>query len=198
VRYGYAKGVPVLTAIALLGGELTWAGSVTGHVHVRNTITNLSTFVVSVDDIEGTFPAPTKPAVMDQKHLEFVPHVLPVLVGSTVEFPNSDPLMHNVFSISPAKRFNLGLYPHGTVRRMLFDKPGVVAVLCNVHLEMSGFIVVLRNPYFARTEADGSYSILGVPAGKHRLRCWHEKFTAQEKIIQVPTDGSVNIDFAME
>ena len=128
---------------------------------------------------------------MDQKKLRFVPHVLPVLVGTTVEFPNSDPVAHNVFSISEAKRFNLGLYKHGTVRRMTFDRPWVVELLWNVHLEMSAYIVVLKNPYFARTAADGTYRIENVPAGQHRLRCWYEQSPAQSRLVEVPASGEV-------
>ncbi len=165
---------------------------------MQSTTTDLSSFVVSVENVEGHFPVPAQHAVVDQKQLRFVPHVLPILVGTTVDFPNSDPLLHNVFSISPAKRFNLGLYGRGTVRRMTFDKPGVVELLCNVHLEMSGFIVVLKNPYFARTDADGRFRIADVPAGSRRVRCWHERLPAQERTVDVPSSGSVDLDFVME
>jgi plastocyanin len=175
-----------------------WGGTIEGKVRAHGALIDLSSFVISVEDIEGPFPVPAEPAVMDQKSLRFVPHVLPVLAGSTVEFPNSDPLMHNVFSISETKRFNLGLYGRGTVRRLKFDKPGVVALLCNVHLEMSAFIVVLKNPYFARTGADGSFRISGVTAGKHRVRCWHERLAAQERVVQVPASGSTDVEFPMD
>lgn len=174
------------------------AGTIQGRVQAANPNTDLSTFVVYVEDVEGSFPPPRKLAVMDQKSLRFVPHVLPILAGTTVEFPNSDPLAHNVFSISDTKRFNLGLYGRGTVRRLRFDRPGVVPLLCNVHLEMSAYIVVLKNPYFARTAADGTYRIEGVPAGRHRLRCWHENFPEQSRAVEVPASGSVTEDFHME
>ncbi len=174
------------------------AGTIEGRVRVQSSTTDLSSFVVSVEDVDGHFPVPAQHAVMDQKQLRFDPHVLPILVGTTVEFPNSDPLLHNVFSISEAKRFNLGLYGRDTIRRMTFDKPGVVELLCNVHLEMSGFIVVLKNPYFARTDAGGGFRIADVPPGPHRLRCWHERFPALERNVDVPSTGSVNIDFIME
>ncbi len=174
------------------------AGTIVGRVRVQGTTTDLSSFVLSVEDIEGYFPVPAQHASIDQKQLRFMPHVLPILVGTTVEFPNSDPLLHNVFSISETKRFNLGLYGRGTVRRITFDKPGVVELLCNVHLEMSGFIVVLKNPYFARTDPDGSFRIGEVPPGPHRVRCWHERLPAQERTVNVPSTGSVHMDFIME
>ena len=134
---------------------------------------------------------------MDQKDLTFVPHVLVIQVGTTVEFPNSDSVSHNVFSIADAKRFNLGLYRRGAVRKVKFDKPGVVELLCNVHLEMSAYIVVVKNPYFARTGFDGTYRIDNIPAGRHRVRCWHQRFPARERAVQVPETGSVRVDFSM-
>jgi plastocyanin len=180
----------------LLIGPLAWAGTIEGHV--RNVAaSDLANCVISVEDIEGSFPAPQQPALMDQKYLTFVPHVLVVLAGTTVEFPNSDPLSHNVFSISEAKRFNLGLYQRGVLRRMKFDKPGVVELLCNVHLEMSAYIVVVKNPYFARTDSDGKFRIDGVPPGKHRLRCWHERLEAHEQNVEVPKVGTVSVTFTM-
>lgn len=181
----------------LLIGRLAWAGTIEGQVRPLASTPDLSNFVISVEDIEGSFPAPQKPAVMDQKYLTFVPHVLAIQAGTTVEFPNSDPLSHNVFSISEAKRFNLGLYQRGVVRRMKFDKPGVVELLCNVHLEMSAYIVVVKNPYFARTDSDGKFRIDGVPPGKHRLRCWHERLESQEQNVEVPKVGTVSVTFAM-
>ncbi len=171
------------------------AGTIEGRVHVGTAGRELADFVISVEDIGGRFPPPSEVAVMDQKDLRFVPHVLAIPVGAIVEFPNSDPLAHNVFSISPAKRFNLGLYQRGAVRRIKFDEPGLVELLCHVHLEMSAYIVVLKNPYFARTGPDGTFRIPNVPAGQHRLRCWHERFPAQEHSVRVPEAGVAPVDF---
>ncbi len=184
-------------ALVLLFGGRTRAGTIEGRVRSTGPAVNLSNFVVSVEDIQGVFPAPQQPAVMQQIELRFVPHVLAIQVGATVEFPNSDPVSHNVFSISPAKRFNLGLYPRGGKRQIKFDQPGVVELLCNVHLEMSGYIVVLKNPYFSRTGSDGTFRIAGVPAGRYRLRCWYENLPAQERTVQVPETGSLTVDFSM-
>ncbi len=189
-----AKQVFLAALAGLLTSQPALSGTIEGHVRAAVPTADLSNFVISVEDIEGSFPSPEQPAVMEQKELRFVPHVLAIQVGTTVEFPNSDPLSHNVFSIAEAKRFNLGLYGRGMTRRVRFEKPGVVELLCNVHLEMSGYIVVLKNPYFARTASDGSFRIDGVPAGRHRVRCWHERFPAQERMVQVPEAGTVNTD----
>ncbi len=192
------KNAGLLLALLLgLSAQPVLAGTVEGHIRAPLPGKDLSNFVISVEEIEGTFPASEQPAVMEQKDLRFVPHVLVIQAGTTVEFPNSDPLSHNVFSVSEAKRFNLGLYARGVIRRVKFDKPGIVELLCNVHLEMSGFIVVVKNPYFARTSADGSFRIVDVPAGSHRLRCWHERLPAQERSVEVPKTGIVTVNFLM-
>jgi len=182
-------------ATGLLAGEGGPAGTITGRVRWTGAAADPSGFVIWIDDIEGRFVAPRQLAAMNQRGLRFIPHVLAVQVGTTVVFPNADVVWHNVFSISEAKRFNLGMFGRGTIRRMTFDKPGVVELLCNVHLEMDAFIVVVKNPYFAQTSSDGSYQIAGVPAGRHRLRCWHERLPLQEQDVEVPENGSVAVDF---
>lgn len=176
-----------------LSATLAPAGTLEGRVTAAAPA-DLGSIVVSLDDVAGSFPAPSRPVVMDQRGLRFVPHVLPIVVGTTVEFANSDPLSHNVFSISETKRFNLGLYQKGTSRQLRFDQPGIVQLLCNVHLEMSGFIVVLPNPYFARVNPDGTYRIAGVPAGRHHVRCWTETGVI-ERTVDVPGTGSAKQDF---
>jgi plastocyanin len=129
-------------------------------------------------------------AVIDQRHEAFVPHVLAVQVGTTVDFPNHDPMLHNVFSASPAKKFDLGMYPEGETRSMTFDRPGVVRIGCNVHPKMEAFIVVSRTSYVAVTDASGSYTITGIPEGTHQLRVWQE--TSDEQTVPVTVhDGQV-------
>jgi plastocyanin len=177
-----------------------WGGTIEGRVSRGNTSEDLSNAVVSVEDLEGPFPSPEELArtkEMNQKGLRFVPHVLAILVGETVEFPNSDPVSHNVFSISEAKRFNLGLYGGDVKRSIRFDRPGVVELLCNVHMEMSAYIVVLKNPFFTLANGDGSFRIAGVPAGRHRVRCWLEHRPAQEVEINVPSEGVASVNFDM-
>ncbi len=173
------------------------AGTIEGRVRTADSKAELSDFVIFVDDIEGPFPAPKEPAVMDQKALQFIPHVLAVQAGTLVEFPNSDPVSHNVFSISDPKRFNLGLYQSGTARRVKFDRPGVVELLCNVHLEMSAYIVVVKNPYCAQPKADGTFRIANVPPGRYRVRSWHQRLPAREQEVEVPVEGTAQVLFNM-
>ncbi len=182
-------------AVLLLGLVVSArAGVVVGTVSAARGA-DLSEFVVSIEDLPAAPAAVSRLAVMDQKGLRFIPHLLPIVVGTTVEFRNSDPLSHNVFSISEPKRFNLGLYEAGTARRITFDRTGVVQVLCNVHLEMSAIVLVLPNGYFARAATDGTYRIAGVPAGRHRVRCWHEKLGAIEREVVVSDSGEATENF---
>ena len=132
---------------------------------------------------------------MDQRNMRFVPHAVAIQVGTIVDFPNSDRLAHNVFSISKTKRFNLGLYPAGHTRSLRFDKPGVVEVLCDVHLEMSAYIVVLENPYFAVTETDGKFEIQDVPVGSRTVWFWSEKGRREKKDVSVQADRTVIANF---
>jgi plastocyanin len=147
-------------------------------------------FVVNIEDAPKPAEKPasntTAPAkfrlVMDQKELTFVPHVLPILVGSIVEFPNSDPVYHNVFSFSKTKNFDLGRYPTGHSKTVTFNKPGLVKVYCDMHSQMNAFILVLANPYFTVSDEHGNYSIRDIPAGTYKVKAWFarlpEKFPA--------------------
>ena len=156
--------------------------------------------VVYVDTVQGkTFPAPTKQPVMDQKGLMFNPHVMVVQEGTTVEFLNSDSVQHNVFwpSISGNKKLghNMGTWPKGERRPFKFDNPGVVSLLCNVHPEMSGYIVVSPTPYFAETDASGNYKIQNVPDGKYNVVAWHEGMKTERKSVDV--SGTGKADFTL-
>jgi plastocyanin len=129
-------------------------------------------------------------AVIDQRNETFVPHVVAVPAGTTVDFPNHDPVLHNVFSASPAKRFDAGMYGQGETRSVTFDVPGVVRIGCNVHPKMEAFVVVHANPYVAVTDAHGSYTITGVPEGRYELRVWHEGL-AEQRVPVTIRDGQV-------
>lgn len=134
---------------------------------------------------------------MDQRDMKFVPRVLPVVVGTTVEFPNNDKTFHNVFSNSDAKKFDLGLYPAGKARSVTFDKPGVVKILCNVHPDMEAFIVVKSHSYYAATDARGNYRLNGVPLGKYRLEVWHPEFGTKSVPFELVREDEVlglNVD----
>ena len=119
-------------------------------------------------------PAPASGAMLVQKNKSFSPHVLAVMQGTEVEFPNRDPFFHNVFSIYQGKPFDLGLYESGSSKRIKFVRPGVSYIFCNIHPEMSAAVVVLTTQYFAMTAADGSYSIPHVRPGSYRLQVWYE------------------------
>jgi len=153
--------------------------------------------VVYVDAIAGkTFPAPSQKPVMDQKGLVFNPHVLVVQQGAAVEFLNSDNVQHNVFwpSISGNKKetHNMGTWPKGEKRSFTFNTPGVVPLLCNVHPEMNGYIIVSPTPYFAETDASGSYKIENVPDGKYNVVAWHEGMKTQTKPVEVAGTGKAD------
>ena len=156
--------------------------------------------VVYIEAISGkTFPAPAKHVVMDQRSLLFQPHVLVVLVGTTLDFLNSDNVQHNIFwpSISGNKKLshNMGTWPKGEIRSFKFDTPGVVPMLCNVHPEMSGFVIVAPTPYFAEADASGEYKIDNIPDGSYTVTAWREGMKAQTKPIAVAS--AATLDFTL-
>lgn len=178
-------------AIVLLAAFTTavFAGTIEGKVSSGNS-------VVYVDSIPGkTFPASTKDPLIDQKGLKFNPTVLVVQQGTTVDFQNDDTVQHNVFwpSISGNKKegHNLGTWPKGEKRSFKFDQPGVVPLLCNVHSEMAGYIIVSPTPYFAETDAGGNFKIENVPDGKYNVVAWHEGMKTQTKPVDVAGTGKV-------
>ncbi len=151
---------------------------------------------VLVRDVPGRkFALPRVNPVMDQKNLVYTPHVLPILVGSTVDFPNSDEVRHNVYSTKEsATVFNLGTYETGTVKRVAFDKVGVASLLCNVHAEMSAYIVVSQNPYFAMVDKQaGTFTIRHVPAGSYKLAVFHEKVSAEDAEVTVTAGATAEV-----
>jgi plastocyanin len=169
------------------------AGDIKGTV-TASGMKSAKNIVIYVDTIPGkTFEAPAKHSVIDQKHLEFVPHVLVVLKGSTVDFLNSDATLHNVFwpDIGGNKKLahNLGTWPQGQKKSFTFNDVGAASLLCNVHPEMSGYLVVVPTPYFAVTESSGDYEIKDVPAGKYTLRTWSEEGKPASQPVEV-TGGS--------
>lgn len=158
----------------------------------------LRDFVVHVDQpFAGTmFAPPATPAVIRQKDASFVPHVLPVLVGTTVEWPNLDEIYHNVFCMAETKQFDLGLYnSEQPPKRVVFDKPGQADVFCSIHTKMHCIVLVLTNPYFAVSDDKGRFTIRNVPAGTYQLRAWHERLPAKTKEIVVPAEGEVRVEF---
>ena len=133
-----------------------------------------------------------------QHGAKFSPHVLPVMVGTTVEWPNNDDIYHNVFSVSDVTNFDLGLYKgDAPTPRVLFAKTGREDVYCSIHTDMHCVVLVLDNPYFATTDAGGNYTIQNVPPGTYKLKAWHDRLPADEKEIIVPTNGVVTADFTL-
>ena len=148
----------------------------------------------------GAFEVPPPGrARMDQRDETFVPHVLAVPVGTTVEFPNSDRVFHNVFSLSKAKSFDLGRYPRGASRSVRFDRPGMVRVFCEIHSHMSAFVLVFAHRFFATTDEQGRYRIEGIPAGTYKVAVWNEGEVHSTREVTVPaTGGDVVQDFVVE
>jgi plastocyanin len=168
--------------LILLLAASSQAATITGKVVVAQSKDHRDV-VVYISKIEGkTFP-PSADKVLDQIYLAFKPHVLPIVAGTRVKFPNSDEIAHNVFSPNSVdgKRFRLGTYASGEFKDRVFVKPGVITLLCNVHIEMSAYIVVTETPYFAVTEADGTYTIKDVPPGTYTLNAWHERNVLNER-----------------
>lgn len=182
-------------ALLLTFGTAAWAGEITGKVSGAKG----QSVVYLQAPSQKTYPAATQKPVMNQKGLMFQPHILAVQQGTTVEFLNSDALAHNVFwpSVSGNKKLghNLGTWPQGEERAFKFDNPGVVPLLCNVHPEMSGYIIVSPTPYFATTDAKGDYKISNVPDGDYKAVAWNEGTKQQTKDVQV--SGSGTADFTL-
>jgi len=155
---------------------------------------NVVVYLEHVDfdpDSAGAAP-PRSPARMEQERLEFVPHVLPVVKGTEVEFPNRDLLFHNVFSLSKAASFDLGRFPKNGSKSLRFDTPGIVKVFCHIHSDMSGVIVVLENPFYAQPGTDGRFVIDGIPPGAYRVVAWHERARRAAKNIVIEA-GKVTV-----
>ena len=183
--------IAVVTGFTLAASAGTISGQVSG-------VAGQS--VVYVDTISGkTFPAPTQHPVIDQKSLVFQPHVTAVQVGTTVDFLNSDSVAHNVFwtSIGGNKKLshNMGTWPKGDRKSFKFDTPGAVPILCNVHPEMSAYLVVVPTPYFAVSDQTGVYKIENVPDGSYTVIAWHEGAKNQSKPVSV--SGDTKADFTL-
>jgi len=190
----------------------TLAGKIKGTVKVKGLRTPADIVVylpkapaVDVDLSKTKF-------VMDQQNLAFIPRVLPIPVGSTVLFPNNDKVDHNVFSMSRTKTFNLGSYEPGQSQTVVFDKPGIVEVRCDVHAEMAAYILVMKNPYFAVTDRKGNFEIpdsgylqqvglegiADLPPGKYSIKTRHEKLKTQKKSIVVPDSGDGTVELGLK
>ena len=154
----------------------------------------------AVVSIEGLSPdqiktqmAHTKPQkkIIDQRNLKFIPTVVAIMAGETVDFPNNDKSWHNVYSKGGANDFDLGLYASGKTRSKTFDKPGVSRILCNAHPNMEAFVVVKNHPFFSATDSRGNYEIKNVPLGKVRVEIWYPNLEVRSDNIEIVRDGEV-------
>ena len=177
-------------AIVLLAPSVTRAGDVKGKVTAQG-MKSAENIAVYVDAIAGKkFDAPSQHVLVDQKSMKFLPHVVVVTQGTTVDFQNSDPVGHNVYwpSVSGNKKLahNLGTWPKGDKKAFQFNDLGAASMLCNVHPEMSGYVVVVPTTYFALTDKDGNFEIKGVPAGQYTLKTWSEDAKPTTQAVTVP------------
>lgn len=165
------------------------ANEIKGKVSVQGlkSAENIAVYVDAIPDKK--FDAPKEPVVVDQRKMAFIPHLVAVQQGTTVEFLNSDPVGHNVYwpSISGNKKLahNLGTWPKGEKKPFQFNDVGVASLLCNVHPEMSGYVVVTPTPYFAVTDKDGNFEIKNIPAGKYTLKTWSEDGKPMTQAVDV-------------
>ena len=136
-------------------------------------------------------------AVMDQRNETFVPHVLAITTGTTVDFPNSDKFYHNVFSLSKTRPFDLGRYATGASRPVRFDRAGIVRVFCDIHSHMNAYILVFNHPFFAMTDAEGRYRIENVPPGSYGVIAWNEGTSSEARPITVADGGVAELDFTL-
>ena len=190
-----------LTSLILVGVLLgvtspLLAADVPGVGIVKGTITlggkAATNAVVSIENLSKEQPI-TKPVkrVMDQRNGKFLPTVMAIMVGETVDFPNNDKSWHNVHSKGSANDFDLGLYPPKETRSKKFDRPGVSRILCNAHPNMEAFIVVKEHPFFSTTDSRGNYEIKNIPLGNLRVEIWYPNLDVRSEPVPLVRDGEV-------
>jgi len=187
-------------SFASRAGAGTVAGKVTLLEKGGRPATDLSDVVVYVEGIPVKPKVPkTIAATITMSHKRFEPHLVVIPVGGTVSFPNEDPIFHNAFSVSGENRFDLDLYKRPKSGIFTFEHPGIVKVFCNIHPQMSAVVVVRDNPFYTKAAQDGTFSIPGVPAGRHTLTAWHERvpLTSSAEVV-VQSEGRVEGQFTLD
>ncbi len=189
----------LITLFTLSTIHATFAGDIKGKVRLEGN-SGGANVLVYIEHIDSSFATPQKHALMDQKDLMFIPEVLPVLVGTTVDFLNSDNVLHNVFTESRcAGSFNLGTWPKGQIRSHTFTKSDCFAtILCDVHPDMQAWIAVLQNPYFAMTNKNGDYEIKNLPPGSYQLKAWSPFYTTQTITIVIKDNRLIVKNFTLK
>lgn len=190
----------VLLVMSLLLGPSVMA-QVTGTINTDQGMEKyIPGTIVYIEHVDEDFPPPSKNPQMNQKGLMFVPRILPVVKGTTVDFLNSDDVLHNVFSPDACvDKFNLGTWPKNEIRSFTFKNEGCESVLlCNVHPEMEAFILVLQNPYFSVVDASGKFSIDQALSGKYILNVWNERLRAKAQEINIPASGRMDAAFFLK
>lgn len=194
-------GILISLPVAVRAADATGFGIVKGTITIGGKPANDA--VVSIEDLSKdqikSEAAHIKPAkkIIDQRNLKFIPTVVAIMVGETVDFPNNDKTWHNVYSKGGANDFDLGLYASGKTRSKKFDKVGVSRILCNAHPNMEAFVVVKDHPFFSTTDSRGNYEIKNVPLGKVRVEIWHPNFDVRSDSVEIVRDGQVfalNVD----
>jgi len=151
--------------------------------------------VIYIETIQGKYEPPRSHPQLDQRDMVFRPLVLPILIGSIVDFPNSDPLFHNVFSLSQPKEFDLGRYPKGQKKSVTFEHAGVVSVYCEIHSYMFATILVLQNPYFTVPDESGNYILKNIPPGTYQLSFWFGRKKAETRTVTVISNQVTTTNF---
>jgi len=175
------------------------AGTVRGRVELVDKGGKSADLGDAVVWVEGprVRPQPSS-AVITMKGKAFSPRVAVVPVGGTVEFPNQDPIFHNVFSVSGENRFDLDLYKRPKMGSWTFLHPGVVRVYCNIHPQMSAVVVVRDNPWFTKAASDGTFAIADVPAGRYTVKAWNERTDEPSREVGVPAEGEVEVSLTLD
>lgn len=186
--------------VSLLCGA-AGAGELAGRVTLAVEGTRLADLGPTVIYLSGNASAGTRasgpPPVIRQHNAHFEPDFLIVQAGRAVEMPNDDTIFHNVFSFSRPNDFDLGTYPAGQSRSVVFRHPGLVRVYCSIHESMSAIVVVTPSPWYARVGADGEYRIAGVPPGRYQVTIWNERLPGVHRTLSVREDGTTRADFSL-
>ena len=189
--------ITAITTIRVFAEE-KGLGTINGTVKAKKA-KYLRDTLVYIENVTNSFEPPQEHAVMDQKNMAFIPHILPLLKGTTVDFLNSDMVQHNVYSPDAVTdNVNLGTWLKGDIRPFTFNKLGIASMRCNVHVDMLAYVLVLQNPYFARVNNDGSFSITNLPQGKYTIKLWNERYKAEDRQVEVKANVSATAEFELK